>query len=176
MKENSDGALDEKKPEKNIVNIRFLVGLNNKYTQLTMLADRKAGIILGVFIIMLSLIFTHIASHGLQPVLIALLIFDLMMIILAVMSLMPRFVKDTTVPENLIFFNVVAEHSFESYSKKMEDLLLSEAEVYQSLIIDCYQTSFILKKKFRYLKYCYKVCLFTCLILPLILIYFFIMK
>lgn len=83
--------------------------------------------------------------------------------ILAVLAARPKLVRgnnfeDLSVAKSsLLFFGRIARYSQEDYVNKIENLLISENEIYKNLAMDMYNQGLILKRKYFLLGYAYQV-------------------
>lgn len=170
MKENPGMMSAKKNEEYSEYTVTFLTSLALRYTHLVNLADRKSGVLLGVCFIMVSLLITQISVQGLKLILVLPLLIALSIILLTVLALSPRVKLKEDQIENILFFGVAAQYSFEAYEKKLEALIRKDPTIYETLLIDCHQTAIILDRKYKYLKLSYKICMFSCLLVPFILL------
>lgn len=148
----------------------FRVTYRNQ-TSLRQIVDNKANIVISINTLIISSIIA-VSGYGvvsnqldlyLENVIpIAIIVIScLTSAVFAILAANPKFVKPELkrLPDkqSLLFFGEMAEYSQEEYLHKMEDLLASRSEIYKNMVIDLHCQGIILKYKFNYISYAYKI-------------------
>jgi len=140
---------------------------------LIQIADNKANMIIGintmVITVLMGIISTGIIfiveptlDNIMQAVpLVLVILTSLTTIILAARAVKPRILK----PKNhnrdektsLLFFGNIYNMSLEDYLLKMDKLMASSTDIYQSMIIDIHNQAKVLQKKYELLRTAYLV-------------------
>jgi len=144
--------------------IQTLRTAHQNQTQLNLMADQKANILIGT----LALIFTVILTRLLtlvdnQALLVSLVVFVLMQMIpltLTVMVLIPKNIKgrriaDISDMKNPLFFGFFTQFNQQQYSDYMHGLLQDNESARQLIINDIYQIGVILRRKYVLLRLAY---------------------
>lgn len=148
----------------------FRVTYRNQ-TSLRQIVDNKANMIISINTLLISSIIA-ISGYGIvssqlelymeHVIPIAIIVVScLTSAVFAILAANPKFVKpDLKKMENkqsLLFFGEIADYSQEEYLEKMEELLESRNAIYKNMIIDLHCQGIILKYKFNYISYAYKI-------------------
>lgn len=148
----------------------FRVTYRNQ-TSLRQIVDNKANMVISINTLIISSIIA-ISGYGIVSDKMELYLENLIPIsiivvsclasaIFAILAANPKFVKPDIKKleekQSLLFFGEIADHSQEEYLHKMEDLLASRNEIYKNMIIDLHCQGIILKYKFNYISYAYKI-------------------
>lgn len=148
----------------------FRVTYRNQ-TSLRQIVDNKANMVISINTLIISSIIA-VSGYGvvsnqldlyLENVIpIAIIVIScLTSAVFAILAANPKFVKPKlkrlSDKQSLLFFGEIAEYSQEEYLHKMEDLLVSRNEIYRNMIIDLHCQGIILKYKFNYISYAYKI-------------------
>ena len=148
----------------------FRVTYRNQ-TSLRQIVDNKANIVISINTLIISSIIA-ISGYGIVSDKMGLYLENLIPISIIVISCFtsaifaslaanPKFVKlDPKKLEDkhsLLFFGEIANHSQKEYIHKMEEMLTSRNEIYKNMIIDLHSQGIILKYKFNYVSYAYRI-------------------
>ena len=132
--------------------------------QLSLVADQKANIIIGVTMIFLSAIQSQLFSNDFSSKIyfLPLIVLSIMISIsffTAILVVLPRIsnYKFNSAKEmpNPLFFGHYASLSEEAYVDHMQEILKDNASARTLLVKDVYQIGCVLKKKYKLLKYSY---------------------
>lgn len=148
----------------------FRVAFRN-HTSLRQIVDNKANMIISINTLIISSIIAisgyGIMSDKIDPYLknvvpLAVIVIScLISAVLAILAANPRIIKPKLKsPENqqsLLFFGEMAEYSQEDYLHKMRELLSSRNDIYKNMILDLHCQGIILKYKFKYISFSYKI-------------------
>jgi hypothetical protein len=139
--------------------------LRNVHQQLVALssqADLKANIMITVTAILLSLSLTHLGEGRLRPSAITFAGFLLAALILALLSVLPKFPfpgqrkREARAPRDLLFFNHVAAMPQDEYVRAMAHTLEKDSTAYEALARNLHnQSIYLLQAKYRYLTLSY---------------------
>jgi hypothetical protein len=129
------------------------------HVQLSVMADMKAGMLITISSIVVTVALSQSGLGKFRPALFTLAGACLVALLLAVIAILPTFSapnKGRPAPFNLLFFGHFATLSEEEYMREMEAALADDAMVYQIAIRDIHSLGvYLYKKKFRYLRYAY---------------------
>lgn len=134
-------------------------------TQLNLMADQKANILVGTIVIVLTFLFTRLPQHYLadQTSVLLIVIFTLLEVIavlLGIMVIKPRTrwlnldVKIEDMP-NPLFFGFFTRFKEQEYVDHMQQVLTHNLTARELLLKDLYQIGLVLKRKFTLLKFAY---------------------
>ena len=138
-------------------------------SQLNVMADQKANILVGTIAIFLTFLFTRLGTNQVPDqaqdnlILIALGIvisLELIAMILGIMVIKPRTrwmnhsLKIDQMP-NPLFFGFFSVYSEKEYVEYMKNKLVDNDTARELLLIDLYQVGQVLKRKFTLLKFAY---------------------
>jgi hypothetical protein len=154
-------------------------------TQLILMADKKAHILIGVISVILTILFTKFdLESNLQNNLIIpfgfFIILEIASVLLALLVIVPstkqyRTPKDIRDIPNPLFFGFFTNYSQDEYVSYLLEALNNNASTRKILAADLYQIGQVLKKKYRLLRYSYIfsiIGIFLPLISSLIILYF----
>lgn len=147
----------------------FRVTIRNQINQIS-IADNKANMIISINTIIISLIVAVLGSglnfsgwpflgwsHISVPLMI-LMTFCFASASYSILAARPKIIKGTN-PDprkiSLLFFGTFQDFSLEQYLEKMEGLLMSNSDIYRTMIIDMYYNGQILLKKYKLLRTSY---------------------
>ncbi|HMQ08113.1 MAG TPA: DUF5706 domain-containing protein [Saprospiraceae bacterium] len=139
-------------------------------------ADSKANMIIGINTMIISsiiaiigygVVLNRLESYGkgmLFPV-IFILLTCLTSTVLSIQAVRPRIIRESKrkAPPSkfsLLFFGEIAKYTQDQYVQSMENLLLSQRDIYQHMIVDLYHQGVVLDKKYKLIAYAYAVFLF----------------
>lgn len=148
----------------------FRVTYRNQ-TSLRQIVDNKANMVISINTLIISSIIAisgyGIVSNQLELYLEHVIPISIIVVscltsaVFAILAANPKFVKPginkQQDKQSLLFFGEVADYSQEEYLHKMENLLASRNEIYKNMIIDLHCQGIILKYKFNYISYAYKI-------------------
>lgn len=134
-------------------------------TQLVVLADQKANILIGVLAIIFTIILTNTSfiSGIKQPFLIpfsGFLLLEIIAILLAFLVVLPKNIKrhkglKLDDVANPLFFGIYTEFNQDEYVQHLLEKMHDNRSARAYLLTDYYQTGAVLKKKYVLLKYAY---------------------
>lgn len=140
----------------------FRIVLRN-HMQLTLLADNKAGMMITVCALIMTLSLANLGDPILRPAILSLGLTCIGTILFAVYATLPslpprqRGAVDPRSPGfNLIFFGHFTQLDLDTYLREMEQVVNNRAVVYESLIKDLYDLGKVLSdRKYRYIRISY---------------------
>jgi predicted metal-dependent HD superfamily phosphohydrolase len=157
----------EAQPSRGIETLFRLTSRN--HMELSALADNKAGIMISVnsiiISVMLSVLVGKLADypHLLVPTLILLLV-NITTIIFGILATRPKIVGDHFTQEdidnkkiNLLFFGHFNKLSLETYQNGIWQMLRDKDYLYSSLTKDIYYLGVVLGRKYKYLRWSYTI-------------------
>jgi hypothetical protein len=155
---NATSTPDKYDPSQQDDVIHVLRTTQQHHVMLGMIADRKANIILGAFLIFITL------SQGIleknttfdTPIWI-LTAFFTAAALFSLMVIAPRFInkKQADKPNNLLFFGCFVDMSQEEYIEHLSDHLQENTMAREMMMKDIYQIGKVLNKKYKNLRYSY---------------------
>lgn len=132
------------------------------HTQISMMADTKANILITVSSIILTVALSQLGSTRMRAAMLTLCAFTLVSLVLAILAILPKFkrieVDGGSLPENfnLLFFGHFTAISRDRYLDELEHVLEDDARVYDTLARDLYSIGQYLDRwKYRYLRWAY---------------------
>ena len=139
------------------------------HVQLSALADTKAGLIITISSIVLTISLSRAADPSLRAALLTLAVASLLAFLLAIIAVLPTFaprgVRRGRVSRNLLFFGHFGPLTEEEFLDEMERVMVSDALLYETALRDIYSLgTYLYRKKYRFLRYAY-VALLTGFIL-----------
>lgn len=134
-------------------------------TQLNLMADQKANIIVGTIVIFLSLLITRyntidLSNTRLIILLTAMVLFEVIALFLGIMVIKPRTkwskhsLQISQMP-NPLFFGFFTRFTEQDFINFMQQKLTDNYSARELLLKDIYQIGQVLKRKFTLLKYAY---------------------
>ncbi|HEX5669731.1 MAG TPA: Pycsar system effector family protein [Chitinophagaceae bacterium] len=158
---------DLDKPSRGIETLFRLTSRN--HMELSALADNKAGIMISVNSIIISVMLSVLVGkleeypHLLIPTLILLLV-NITTIIFGILATRPKIVGDQFTQEdidnkkiNLLFFGHFNKLSLETYQHGIWQMLADKDYLYSSLTKDIYYLGVVLGRKYKYLRWSYTI-------------------
>jgi len=150
----------------------FRVACRNQ-TALIRIADNKANIIISINTMIISSIIA-VTGYGVVAdkitvdktaviVPITLIILScLVSVIIAIQAARPKLIRnkgtdDQKEKSSLLFFGVIPHYTQKQYLDKINTLLTSDADIYETMTIDLYNQGLILERKYRLLNYAYRI-------------------
>ncbi len=128
------------------------------HVMLGMIADRKANIVLGAFLIFITVTQKMAdSSTGLELPLWILTAFFTLSALFALLVVAPRFRNKQKNPasRNLLFFGTFASMEQEEYIEQLNNQLQDNLQARHLIMNDIYQIGRVLDKKYRNLRYSY---------------------
>ncbi len=158
--------------------IQTLRTAHQNQTQLNIMADQKANILIGALVLMYTVVFTRILtlaeySDQVMVPLAAFIVLEILPLVLTIMVLIPKNIKGvkgieiTDIP-NPLFFGFFTHFSEQEYLDYMHKELVDNNNARDLLIKDFYQIGNILKKKYYFLRLAYIFAMIG-LIVPVLL-------
>ncbi len=154
--------------------IQTLRTAHQNQTQLNLMADQKANILIGTLALMFTVVLTRMITlvEEDQPMLIILAVFmamELVPMILTVMVLIPKNIgrqqqADIEHIANPLFFGFFTQFSQQQYIDYMQRTLVDNAAARELIINDIYQIGVILRRKYRLLRMAYVFALLGVLV------------
>ncbi len=153
----------ENKPNHDV--IQTLRTAHQNQTQLNLMADQKANILIGTLVLMFTVVLTRMLTvlddnQGLMLPLMVFVLMQLIPLVLTVLVLIPKNIsgqKNRPIEQmsNPLFFGFFTRYSQQQYSDYLCQLLTDNDSARQLLINDIYQIGLILKRKYRLLRLAY---------------------
>lgn len=145
--------------------IQTLRTAHQNQTQLNLMADQKANILIGTLVLVFTVVMTRLLPllAGNEHLMIPLAVFVLMQLlplILTVLVLIPKNIhgpKEQHISEikNPLFFGFFTRYTEANYTQYLIDLLSDDDSARRLLIKDIYQIGLILRRKYRLLRWAY---------------------
>lgn len=170
----SDKIKEKDKPSRGIETLFRLTSRNQM--DLNGLADNKAGIMISVNSIIISVILTVLLRkledqpHLVVPTLIMLTV-NILTIIFSILATRPKIIANDFTEEdissrkiNMLFFGHFQKLSFDQYSAGIKQMLKEKDYLYSSLIKDIYYQGLVLNKKYKYLSISYTIFMYGLII------------
>lgn len=161
---------EEDRPSRGIETLFRLTSRN--HMELSALADNKAGIMISVNSIILSVILSVLLGkledypHLVIPTGILLLV-NIVTIIFAILATRPKIVGGDFTQEdidnrkiNLLFFGHFNKMSLENYQAGILQMISDKDYLYSSLTKDIYYLGIVLGKKYKFLRYSYTIFMY----------------
>lgn len=157
--------------------IQTLRTAHQNQTQLNLMADQKANILIGTLALMFTVVITRLITavddQALWVTLVVFVAMQMVSLVLTVMVLIPKNIrskksKDINDIQNPLFFGFFTQYSQQQYSDYMHGLLNDNESARQLLINDMYQIGLVLRRKYRLLKWAYLSALLGVLVPALV--------
>lgn len=157
--------------------IQALRTAHQNQTQLNLMADQKANILIGTLALMFTVVITRLLTLAENDALwVTLLVFitmQMVSLILTVMVLIPKNIRGKTPTDikhiqNPLFFGFFTQYTQQQYSDYMHAILVDNESARQLIINDMYQIGVILRRKYRLLKWAYFSALLGVLVSALV--------
>jgi hypothetical protein len=155
--------MDEPLPQSHAHSIYLLRTVQQQHVTLSMMADQKANMLLGVTSVVMALVVREGRLDGLSPAVLVMGAFSFAAALLCMMAVIPKIggPRPDTRPEarpNLLFFGIFAELDEDDYLHRMQQVMASDAEIYATMVRDVHQQGLLLKrKKYYWLGWAYRV-------------------
>ena len=145
--------------------IQTLRTAHQNQTQLNLMADQKANILIGTLVLMFTVVFTRLLTlveyteQMIIPIM-AFIFLEMIPLVLTTLVLIPKNIsgkKITKVEEmpNPLFFGFFTQFSERQYQDHMASILTSNESAREFLVKDIYQIGVILKRKYTLLRMAY---------------------
>jgi len=158
--------------------IQTLRTAHQNQTQLNLMADQKANILIGTLVLMFTVVFTRLLtltvfSNKIVIPLIVFVVLELIPIVLTTLVLIPRNIsglKGIPIEDmpNPLFFGFFTCFTEQQYSDYIEESLSNNESAQLFLVKDIYQIGVILKRKYYLLRLAYLFAMIG-FIIPVIL-------
>ncbi len=144
--------------------IQTLRTAHQNQTQLNLMADQKANILIGtlalVFTVVLTKLLTLVDNQALLISLVVFILLQMVPLALTVMVLIPKNITGKSTAnindiKNPLFFGFFTQYSQQQYSDFMHGLLVDNESARQLIINDIYQIGVILRRKYMLLRLAY---------------------
>ena len=150
--------------------IQTLRTAHQNQTQLNLMADQKANILIGTLVLVFTVVMTRILtlSGSITTDMLPLVVFmvlELIPLVLTVMVLIPknitgRVVKDIDEVSNPLFFGMFTQFSEAQYQAYLTQILTDNEAARRLLIKDIYQVGQVLRRKYGLLRMAYLFAMF----------------
>lgn len=128
------------------------------HVQLSVMADTKASILITISSIVLTIALSRSGDPQLRPALLTLAGACLISLLLAIIAVLPTFAESRRrdLERNILFFGHFARMTDDEYIRAMEQVLSSDASVYEAAVRDIHSLGvYLYRKKYRYLRFAY---------------------
>jgi len=126
------------------------------HVQLSFMADQKANIIIGSFLVYCTILFTYILKNNYWHIALYFLTFFYLLAFLAALTaLLPSLNRVKSNTPNLLFFHGFSRLSEEGYVRQMMEILEKDMAPREMLLKDIYLLGIVLDKKYFKLRVSY---------------------
>jgi hypothetical protein len=151
---------------------QLLRTVQQHHVHLSAMADTKAGLIITISSIVLTIALSRAGDPQLRAALLTLAVACLLALLLAIFAVLPTFAPRRTrggiVRRNLLFFGHFSALTEEEFLDEMEQVIKNDPLLYETALRDIYALgTYLYRKKYRLLRYSY-VALVTGFILATI--------
>lgn len=170
---------DNSKPSNDV--IQTLRTAHQNQTQLNLMADQKANILIGTLVLVYTVVLTRLPTLLTEPSawlgpMVVLMVVQLVPLVLTVLVLIPKNIhgpvmEDIQHIQNPLFFGFFTRYSESQYVAYLQSQLTDNEQARAMLIKDLYQIGVILRRKYRLLRWAYLTALVG-LVLPLLIGFF----
>jgi hypothetical protein len=130
------------------------------HVQLSVMADTKASILITVSSIVMTIALTRVNVPALRPALMTLATACLISLVLAIIAVLPTFSKGKG-SRNILFFGHFATMSEDEFMNAVEQVIMTDERVYETIVRDLYSLgTYLHRKKYRFLRFAYLAMLF----------------
>jgi pycsar effector protein len=145
------------------------------HVQLSLMADTKASILITISSIVLTISLSRSGDPQLRPALLTLAAACLISLLLAIIAVLPTFARRSTkMQRNILFFGHFASMSDDEYLRAMEEVLSSDARLYEAAVRDIHSLGlYLYRKKYRFLRFAYVALLFGFILATVVEAWFF---
>lgn len=154
---------DSNKPNSDV--IQTLRTAHQNQTQLNLMADQKANILIGTLVLMFTVVLTRLITlaDNDSKILLTLAVFVIMQLVplvLTVLVLIPKNINSAKMSRiedigNPLFFGFFTQYSQQEYSDYMSEVLTDNEAARLMLVNDIYQIGVILRRKYKLLRMAY---------------------
>jgi hypothetical protein len=140
--------------------IYLLRTVTQNHIQLTVIADQKANIVIGISLIIFTVLITEAKQSPITPAIAVMTACAAGAAFLSLLALMPDLPKFKTVQlkPNLLFFSYFSRIQEEEFvDEMMETVLGTTTETFEAMLVDLYRLGRVLKKKYYYLTLSYYI-------------------
>ncbi len=145
--------------------IHTLRTVHQNQTQLNLMADQKANILIGTLVLVFTVVLTRMMTvieltfHVLLPSFV-LLLCEMTALVLTTLVLIPKNINglvNSNIEQmpNPFFFGFFTRYSELVYQQFLNDTLIDDVSAHRLLITDIYQIGIILKRKYTLLRWAY---------------------
>lgn len=131
--------------------------MQQHHVQLSALADTKAGLIITISSIVLTIALSRASEPALRPALLTLAAACLLSLLLAIIAVLPTFAGSRRgAGRNILFFGHFAPLTEDEFLDEMAHVLSSDRTLYETALRDIYSLGkYLYRKKYRFLRYAY---------------------
>lgn len=139
---------------------QLLRTVQQHHVQLSALADTKAGLIITISSIVLTISLSRAGDPQLRAALLTLAVACLIALLLAIFAVLPTFaprrIRNGEARRNLLFFGHFAALTEEEFLDEMERVMTDDNLVYEAALRDIYALgTYLYQKKYRLLRMSY---------------------
>lgn len=138
---------------------QMLRTVQQHHVHLSAMADTKASLLITISSIVLTIALARATDPALRPALLTLAAACLLSLLLAIVAVLPTFAGNHhrgKSSRNLLFFGHFGPLSEDEFLDEMEQVLASDAAVYETALRDIYSLgAYLYRKKYRFLRYAY---------------------
>lgn len=139
---------------------QLLRTVQQHHVHLSAMADTKAGLVITVSSIVLTIALSRAGDPQLRAALLTLAMACLLALLLAIFAVLPTFVprraKSGAIQRNLLFFGHFAALTEDEFLDQMEEVMASDGMVYETALRDIYALgTYLYRKKYRLLRLAY---------------------
>lgn len=144
---------------------QLLRTVQQHHVQLSVLADTKAGLIITISSIVLTISLSRANDPQLRAALLTLAVACLFALVLAIVAVLPTFaprqLPRANAARNLLFFGHFAPMSEDEFLDEMAQVMRSDSILYETALRDIYSLgAYLYRKKYRFLRFSYVALLF----------------
>jgi hypothetical protein len=130
------------------------------HVQLSAMADTKAGLIITISSIVLTIALSRAHEPQLRAALLTLAVACLLALLLAIFAVLPTFaprkVRKGLTSRNILFFGHFSPLTEEQFLDEMQQIMMSDARLYETALRDIYALgTYLYRKKYRLLRFAY---------------------
>lgn len=155
--------MEEPLPQSHDHAIHMLRTVVQQHLNLSMMADQKANMLLGVSSVVMALVVREGRLESLTPAVLVMGAFSFAAALMCMLAVIPSIggPKPDTRPEakpNLLFFGIFSELDEAEFLHRMRQVMASDADIYAAMVRDVHQQGTLLKrKKYFWLGWAYRV-------------------
>lgn len=130
------------------------------HVQLSVMADTKAGLVITISSIVLTIALSRSGEPNLRPALLTLAAASLLALLLSILAVLPTFaprsLRKGRAARNLLFFGHFGTMTEDEFIREIEPVLRSDALLYEAALRDIYGNGvYLYRKKYRFLRFAY---------------------